>query len=58
MKKLTQEHFDILKSGSPSCPRYLTFTVGKTYTFQNPSNSKERIKATCTQSQPYALLKL
>lgn len=57
-KRLSQEHFNILKSGKHACPDYLSFIVGKEYTFKNPSNPKETIKARCTQSCPYALLKI
>lgn len=58
LKKLTQEYFDQLKRGVHACPMNMAFVVGKEYTFENPSNKKERIKARCTQNMPYALLKI
>ena len=57
LKKLTQEYFDLLKSGKHSCPVNMSFIVGKVYSFKNPSNNNEIIKGMCTQNMPYALLK-
>lgn len=53
---IKQEYFDLLKRGENACPRYLSFVIGKEYTFESPNN-KEKIKAICTQNMPYTLLK-
>ena len=58
LKKLNQEHFDQLKSGYHACPANLVFQVGREYTFENPSDKTEKLKAKCTQNCPFALLKV
>lgn len=57
-RRLTQEHYNLLKEGGPSCPPDMTFTVGKEYVIKNPSNPGEQLIARCTQNCPYALIKV
>ena len=55
-EKLKGEHYDLLKSGHPVCPRYGKFSVGKLYKIINPYDKNDFLIARCTQNCPIALI--